>query len=111
MSLPDWVEPVADYMLTVGLPGTLKIAAIALVGSTVIGLVSAAAVELASNDIFLSPVSVDAERMAQVLGSLLDNALLGTAFPPNGVLFGRQAKSVPALGMQHIRFTLTCFAG
>ena len=39
MTLPDWVEPVADYMFTVGLKGTLQIAALALVGSTVIGLV------------------------------------------------------------------------
>jgi polar amino acid transport system permease protein len=38
MSLPDWVEPVADYMFTVGLKGTLQIAAWALLGSTVIGL-------------------------------------------------------------------------
>ena len=38
MSLPDWVEPVADYMFTVGLKGTLQIAAWALVGSTIIGV-------------------------------------------------------------------------
>jgi His/Glu/Gln/Arg/opine family amino acid ABC transporter permease subunit len=38
MSLPDWVEPVARYMLEEGLFGTLKIAAIALVGSTLIGV-------------------------------------------------------------------------
>ena len=38
MSLPDWVRPVLDYMLTVGLPGTLKIASVSLVGSTVIGI-------------------------------------------------------------------------
>ncbi len=38
-SLPEWVEPVARYMFTVGLPGTLRIAALALVGSAVIGIV------------------------------------------------------------------------
>ena len=37
--MPDWVEPVARYMFEVGLPGTLRIAAGALVGSTVIGVV------------------------------------------------------------------------
>src|SRR6266545_404227 len=36
--MPDWVEPVARYMLDPGLTGTLKIAAIALVGSTLIGI-------------------------------------------------------------------------
>ena len=38
MSLPDWAEPVLRYMLEVGLKGTLQIAAIALVGSTLIGI-------------------------------------------------------------------------
>jgi polar amino acid transport system permease protein len=38
MNLPDWVEPTARYMLEEGLAGTLRIAAIALVGSTVIGI-------------------------------------------------------------------------
>lgn len=38
MTLPDWVSEVADYMFTEGLPGTLKIAAIALAGSTLIGI-------------------------------------------------------------------------
>jgi His/Glu/Gln/Arg/opine family amino acid ABC transporter permease subunit len=38
MSLPDWVEPVARYMLEEGLTGTLRIAAIALVGSVVVGV-------------------------------------------------------------------------
>jgi polar amino acid transport system permease protein len=38
MSLPDWVEPVARYMLEEGLTGTLKIAAIALAGSTIVGI-------------------------------------------------------------------------
>ena len=39
MSLPDWVEPVARYVLTDGLPGTLRVSAIAVVGSAVIGVV------------------------------------------------------------------------
>jgi polar amino acid transport system permease protein len=38
MNLPDWVEPVARYMLEEGLAGTLKIAVIALVGSSLIGI-------------------------------------------------------------------------
>ena len=38
MSIPDWVGPVAEYVLEVGLVNTLKIAAMALVGSTVIGI-------------------------------------------------------------------------
>jgi polar amino acid transport system permease protein len=38
MSTPDWVEPVARYMLEVGLRNTLKLSAIALVGSTLIGV-------------------------------------------------------------------------
>ena len=37
-SLPEWVEPVARYMFEVGLPGTLRIAGLALVGSAVIGV-------------------------------------------------------------------------
>jgi His/Glu/Gln/Arg/opine family amino acid ABC transporter permease subunit len=37
--VPDWVEPVARYMFEVGLPGTLRIAAAALVGSALIGVV------------------------------------------------------------------------
>jgi polar amino acid transport system permease protein len=36
--MPDWVEPVARYMLEEGLRGTLQLAAIALVGSTLIGV-------------------------------------------------------------------------
>jgi polar amino acid transport system permease protein len=36
--MPDWVGPVADYMFKEGLKGTLEIAAIALVGATVIGV-------------------------------------------------------------------------
>jgi len=38
MSIPDWVGPVAEYMFEEGLRNTLVIAAIALVGSTVIGV-------------------------------------------------------------------------
>ena len=37
--MPDWVEPVARYMLDPGLTGTLRIAAFALVGSALIGVV------------------------------------------------------------------------
>jgi polar amino acid transport system permease protein len=36
--MPDWVEPVARYMFETGLPGTLRIAAVALVGSALIGV-------------------------------------------------------------------------
>ena len=36
--LPDWVEPVARYMWEVGVPGTLRIAAISLIASAVIGI-------------------------------------------------------------------------
>jgi His/Glu/Gln/Arg/opine family amino acid ABC transporter permease subunit len=35
---PDWVEPVARYIVEVGLRNTLKLSAIALVGSTLIGI-------------------------------------------------------------------------
>jgi His/Glu/Gln/Arg/opine family amino acid ABC transporter permease subunit len=38
MNLPEWVEPVARYMWEVGIPGTLRIAAFALLGSTLIGV-------------------------------------------------------------------------
>jgi His/Glu/Gln/Arg/opine family amino acid ABC transporter permease subunit len=38
MSLPDWVEPVARYMFEEGLVGTLKIAAMALVGCVLVGV-------------------------------------------------------------------------
>jgi len=37
--MPDWAEPVARYILTEGLPGTLRVSAIAVVGSTLIGIV------------------------------------------------------------------------
>jgi polar amino acid transport system permease protein len=36
--MPDWVEPVARYILEEGLPGTLRVAAFALVGSVLIGI-------------------------------------------------------------------------
>jgi polar amino acid transport system permease protein len=39
MNLPDWARPVADYMWHEGLPNSLKIAAIAIVASTLIGMV------------------------------------------------------------------------
>jgi polar amino acid transport system permease protein len=38
MSLPDWVGPVAHYMLHEGLRRTLEIAAIAVVGSVLVGI-------------------------------------------------------------------------
>ena len=37
--MPDWVEPVARYILTEGLPATLWVSAIAVVGSGLIGVV------------------------------------------------------------------------
>ena len=37
--MPDWVGPVAEYMLEVGLVNTLKISAVSLLGSTLIGIV------------------------------------------------------------------------
>jgi polar amino acid transport system permease protein len=36
---PDWAGPVAHYILHVGLPATLRISAVAVVGSAVIGIV------------------------------------------------------------------------
>jgi His/Glu/Gln/Arg/opine family amino acid ABC transporter permease subunit len=38
VNLPDWIEPVARYMLEQGLVNTLKLSAIALVGSALIGI-------------------------------------------------------------------------
>ena len=38
MSLPEWVDPVATYILEEGLPGTLRVSAIAVVGSGLIGI-------------------------------------------------------------------------
>jgi polar amino acid transport system permease protein len=37
--MPDWVEPVFRYILEEGLPGTLRVASISVVGSTLIGIV------------------------------------------------------------------------
>jgi polar amino acid transport system permease protein len=37
--MPEWAEPVARYILTEGLPNTLKMAAFAVVASSVIGVV------------------------------------------------------------------------
>ena len=37
--LPDWSGPVAHYVIHEGLPNTLRVAAIALVASTLIGVV------------------------------------------------------------------------
>ena len=36
--LPSWAEPVARYVLTEGLPATLRVSAVAVVGSAVIGV-------------------------------------------------------------------------
>ncbi len=36
--MPDWVEPVARYILQEGLPGTLRVSAAAVVGSALIGI-------------------------------------------------------------------------
>jgi len=37
--MPDWAGPVARYVLEQGLPGTLRVGAIAVVGSAVVGIV------------------------------------------------------------------------
>ncbi len=37
--MQDWAEPVVRYILEVGLPATLRVSAISVVGSTVIGVV------------------------------------------------------------------------
>ena len=37
--MPDWAEPVARYILEVGLPATLRVSAISVVGATVVGIV------------------------------------------------------------------------
>src|ERR687892_1184535 len=39
LELPIWVEPTARYMFEVGLPGTLRIAAIAVTVSALVGIV------------------------------------------------------------------------
>jgi polar amino acid transport system permease protein len=36
--MPDWVEPVARYVIQEGLPGTARVAAIAVAGSALIGV-------------------------------------------------------------------------
>ena len=36
--LPDWADPVARYVLEEGLPGMLRVAVVAVIGSTVIGM-------------------------------------------------------------------------
>ena len=38
MSLPEWVEPVARYILFEGLPGTLRVSAVSVLGSLLIGM-------------------------------------------------------------------------
>jgi polar amino acid transport system permease protein len=37
--LPEWAGPVIDYILTQGLPGTFRVAVVAVLGSAVIGMV------------------------------------------------------------------------
>jgi len=37
--MPDWAEPVIRYILQVGLPATLRVSAISVVGATVVGIV------------------------------------------------------------------------
>lgn len=37
--MPDWAEPVVRYILQVGLPATLRVSAISVVGATVVGIV------------------------------------------------------------------------
>ena len=37
--MPDWAGPVAHYILEVGLPATLRVSAISVVGATVVGIV------------------------------------------------------------------------
>ncbi len=39
MSLPDWVQPVAEYMLETGLEETAKLAVVSVLGSAVVGVV------------------------------------------------------------------------
>ena len=38
MTLPDWVQPVAEYMLEEGLTATLRMAVLAVIGSTLAGI-------------------------------------------------------------------------
>ena len=37
--MPDWAEPVWRYILEEGLPGTLRVAAVSVLGSTIVGVV------------------------------------------------------------------------
>jgi His/Glu/Gln/Arg/opine family amino acid ABC transporter permease subunit len=37
--MPDWAEPVVRYILEVGLPATLRVSVISVVGATVVGIV------------------------------------------------------------------------
>jgi polar amino acid transport system permease protein len=37
--MPDWAEPVVRYILEVGLPATLRVSAISVVGATAVGIV------------------------------------------------------------------------
>ena len=37
--MPDWAEPVVRYILEVGLPATLRVSAISVVGATLVGIV------------------------------------------------------------------------
>jgi His/Glu/Gln/Arg/opine family amino acid ABC transporter permease subunit len=37
--IPEWVEPTADYMFEVGVPGTLRIAAFSVIASALVGIV------------------------------------------------------------------------
>jgi polar amino acid transport system permease protein len=39
IELPDWVEPVADYILQEGLPNTLRVSFFSVLGATLVGLV------------------------------------------------------------------------
>lgn len=38
LALPEWVEPVARYIIEVGLPATLRVSAVAVTGSALIGI-------------------------------------------------------------------------
>jgi polar amino acid transport system permease protein len=44
--VPDWVEPVARYILEEGLPGTLFVSGVALVGSVLIGITLGTAITI-----------------------------------------------------------------
>ena len=38
LSLPEWAEPVARYVVEVGLPATLRVSAVAVIGSALLGI-------------------------------------------------------------------------